>query len=116
MGVKRGFRESLVELRGDSGSPWGVRGDSLGTPQGVDEYNQGRSRKPPLESPENYKFLKFGDSPGSFRGFLKYATPQGVPGDFVFFRGLPRDFVGESRLGSTDPVFDGDEEFVDERT
>ncbi len=47
---------------------------------------------------------------------LPRESRKGVPGDFVFFRGLPKDFVGESRLGSTDPVFDGDEEFVDERT
>jgi hypothetical protein len=72
--------ESLGELRGDSG-----------TPRGVDGYNQGLSRKPLLESPEKFKFLKILEElPGSFRKFLKYATHQGVPGDFV----------GESRLGS----------------
>jgi len=44
-------------------------------------------------------FENFGDSPGSFRESLKYATPQGVTGDFAFFRGVLGDFFGESRLG-----------------
>ncbi len=63
----------MGELRGDSGSPQGLPGDSLGTPQGVDEYNQGLSRKPPLESPEKFKFLKI------LEGLPKI---WGLPGEF----------------------------------
>ena len=40
MGVKRGFR------------------DPLGTLQGVAEYDQGLSRKPPFKSSEKFRFMK----------------------------------------------------------
>jgi hypothetical protein len=83
----------------------------LGIPQGflggVDEYYQHLSRKSPSESSKKFKSLKIlertWDSPGSFREFLKYATPRGlttgISWDLAFFKGLPEDFVRETRLG-----------------
>ena len=74
-----------------------------GFPGGVDEYYQHLSRKSPSESSKKFKSLKIlegtWDSPGSFREFLKYATPVQLPGThdrdslgFRVFQGIPRGF------------------------
>jgi hypothetical protein len=72
-----------------------------GFPGGVDEYYQHLSRKSPSESSKKFKSLKIlegtWDSPGSFREFLKYATPVQLPGD------SRQGFPGISRFSRDSP-------------
>ncbi len=80
--------KSLGTSRDSPGTPQGFSRDFLGTPQGLHgefiSLNMAL-KKPPLESPEKFRFLinfyrlpRIGDSPGSFEGFPKYETHRGL--------------------------------------
>ncbi len=66
----------------------GPRSDSIGAHEGVDEWYQGLSRKPPLEFPEKLKYAKILEGLHKIWGrpgeFLKYEltgdSRQGIPG------------------------------------